>query len=213
VNAKPGWRSSSPAAGRRSRSPSSGQRPISGTSRRSSPTTSSATGPGERTVRGAEQYMQALGELLALLADLRLEVPEHTMSPDGKFGFSRWVIHATGAKGPFELVGMDSTRVRDGRVLRELCRLRLGPVSRTRRRRVSRHPRNEERVGPTGATRRKSSPACSFGRVTPCCWGERPTRSLPPPGRPSQQRPGSARRGFVGSARKKVGSDAADQRS
>jgi hypothetical protein len=37
--------------------------------------------PGGRTVRGAEQYMQALEELLALLPDLRLEVPEHTMSP------------------------------------------------------------------------------------------------------------------------------------
>jgi hypothetical protein len=60
--------------------------------------------------------MQALEELLALLPDLRLEVPEHTMSADGEFGFSRWVMHATGAKGPFELDGMDRTRVRDGLV-------------------------------------------------------------------------------------------------
>jgi ketosteroid isomerase-like protein len=72
--------------------------------------------PGGRTVRGAEQYMQALEELLTLLPDLRLEVPEHTMSADGEFGFSRWVMHATGANGPFELVGMDRTRVRGGRV-------------------------------------------------------------------------------------------------
>jgi hypothetical protein len=72
--------------------------------------------PGARTVRGAEQYMQALEELLTLLPDVRLEVPEHTMSADGEFGFSRWVMHATGANGPFELVGMDRTRVRNGLV-------------------------------------------------------------------------------------------------
>jgi ketosteroid isomerase-like protein len=72
--------------------------------------------PGGRTVRGAREYLQALEELLTLLPDLRLEVREHTMSADGEFGFSRWVMHATGADGPFELVGMDRTRVRDGRV-------------------------------------------------------------------------------------------------
>jgi hypothetical protein len=60
--------------------------------------------------------VQALEELLALLPDLRLEVPEHTMSADGEFGFSRWVMHATGANGPFELDGMDRTRVRGGLV-------------------------------------------------------------------------------------------------
>jgi ketosteroid isomerase-like protein len=72
--------------------------------------------PGGRIVRGKPEYMQALEELLALLPDLRLEVPEHTMSADGEFGFSRWVMHATGAQGPFELDGMDRTRVRDGLV-------------------------------------------------------------------------------------------------
>jgi hypothetical protein len=72
--------------------------------------------PGGRIVRGRAEYMQALEELLALLPDLRLEVPEHTMSADGEFGFSRWVMHATGAQGPFELDGMDRTRVRDGLV-------------------------------------------------------------------------------------------------
>jgi hypothetical protein len=72
--------------------------------------------PGGRIVRGKPEYMQALEELLALLPDLRLEVPEHTMSADGEFGFSRWVMHASGAHGPFELDGMDRTRVRDGLV-------------------------------------------------------------------------------------------------
>jgi hypothetical protein len=60
--------------------------------------------------------MQALEELLALVPDVRLEVPEHTMSADGEFGFSRWVMHGTGSNGPFELVGMDRTPVRDGLV-------------------------------------------------------------------------------------------------
>jgi hypothetical protein len=36
------------------------------------------------------------------------------MSESGEFGFSRRVMHTTGANGPFELVGMDRTRVRDG---------------------------------------------------------------------------------------------------
>lgn len=72
--------------------------------------------PGGRTVRGKTEYMQALEDLLTLLPDLRLEVPEHTMSGNGEFGFSRWVMHATGANGPFEMNGMDRTRVRDGLV-------------------------------------------------------------------------------------------------
>jgi SnoaL-like domain len=72
--------------------------------------------PGGRTVRGKAEYIRALEELLTLLPDLRLEVAEHTMTPDGEFGFSRWVMHATGANGPFELDGMDRTRVRDGLV-------------------------------------------------------------------------------------------------
>jgi ketosteroid isomerase-like protein len=72
--------------------------------------------PGGRIVRGKAEYMQALEELLELLPDIRLEVPEHTMSADGEFGLSRWVMHATGAQGPFELDGMDRTRVRDGLV-------------------------------------------------------------------------------------------------
>jgi ketosteroid isomerase-like protein len=72
--------------------------------------------PGGRTVRGQAEYMGALEELLALLPDLWLDVREHAMSADGEFGFSRWVMNATGANGPFELVGMDRTRVRDGLV-------------------------------------------------------------------------------------------------
>ena len=70
--------------------------------------------PGEQVVQGAEAYVQVLRDLLGQLPDLRLEVHEHAMS--GEFGFSRWTMHATGAKGPFQMVGMDRTRVRDGLV-------------------------------------------------------------------------------------------------
>jgi hypothetical protein len=38
------------------------------------------------------------------------------MSGNSEFGFSRWVMNATGAHGPFEMNGMDRTRVRDGLV-------------------------------------------------------------------------------------------------
>jgi hypothetical protein len=38
------------------------------------------------------------------------------MSADGQFGFSQWVMVATRANGPFEMNGMDRTRVRDGLV-------------------------------------------------------------------------------------------------
>jgi ketosteroid isomerase-like protein len=72
--------------------------------------------PGGRTVHGKAEYMQALEDLLTLLPDLWLDVKEHAMSEDGEFGFSRWVMRATGANGPFELAGMDRTRVRDGLV-------------------------------------------------------------------------------------------------
>jgi ketosteroid isomerase-like protein len=69
--------------------------------------------PGGRIVRGRDEYMKTLEELLELLPDLSLDVKEHTMSADGRCGFARWVMHATGANGPFELDGMDCARVRE----------------------------------------------------------------------------------------------------
>jgi hypothetical protein len=67
-----------------------------------------------RTVHGAEAYLSELTNLLELVPDLRLDVPEHTMK--GDIGFSRWIMHGTGADGPFAMNGMDRTRVRDGLV-------------------------------------------------------------------------------------------------
>jgi SnoaL-like domain len=70
--------------------------------------------PGGRVVRGRAEYMKALEEFLAVVPDLWLDVREHIMSADGEFGFTRWVMHATGADGAFELDGMERARVRDG---------------------------------------------------------------------------------------------------
>jgi hypothetical protein len=73
------------------------------------------------------------GGLLTLLPDIRLEVPEHTMSADGQFGFSRWVMRATGANGQFALNRMGPHAGPRWTRLRELHLLRLGAVPRTRR--------------------------------------------------------------------------------
>ena len=67
-----------------------------------------------RTVRGADEYMAALTELLELIPDVHLDVPDRVMS--GELGFTRWIMHGTGPNGPFVLNGMDRTRVRDGLV-------------------------------------------------------------------------------------------------
>jgi len=72
--------------------------------------------PGGQVVKGAEDYMEALEDLLALLPDLRLEVPERATTADGEYGFARWIMHATGQNGPFEMLGCDRTRLRDGLV-------------------------------------------------------------------------------------------------
>ena len=100
MNAKPGSSNSSLPAGRRSCSANSGRRPISSTS--PSIITDDVVGywPGGRTVRCKAEYMQALEELITLLPDFCLGVPEQSMSADGEFGFSRRVMHTTGANGP-----------------------------------------------------------------------------------------------------------------
>jgi hypothetical protein len=69
----------------------------------------------DEPVRGASAYIGALIDLLALLPDVRLEVPAHAVN--GDTGFVRWVMHATGANGPFQLDGVDCVRTRDGLVV------------------------------------------------------------------------------------------------
>ena len=65
-------------------------------------------------VRGPEAYTKALAELLDLLPDLRLEVAEHAVN--GEYAFVRWIMHATGANGPFQMTGIDRVRTRNGSV-------------------------------------------------------------------------------------------------
>ena len=80
--------------------------------------------PGEEPVRGREAYTQVLADLLERLPDLRLEVAEH--ATNGDVTFVRWIMHATGAHGPFELSGVDRIRLRDGLVCENVIRLDRG---------------------------------------------------------------------------------------
>ncbi|HEY1971407.1 MAG TPA: nuclear transport factor 2 family protein [Pseudonocardia sp.] len=70
--------------------------------------------PGNRVVRGSRDYIQALEDLMELLPDIRLEVAAGAMN--GEYGFVRWIMHATGKNGPFQLGGADCITVRDGLV-------------------------------------------------------------------------------------------------
>lgn len=70
--------------------------------------------PGDRAVRGRHDYVKALVDLMALLPDIRLSV--HAGAMNGEFGFVRWVMHATGKRGPFQVDGADCITVRDGLV-------------------------------------------------------------------------------------------------
>jgi hypothetical protein len=78
--------------------------------------------PGEpELVRGVDAYVEQIAELLDLVPDLHLEVAEHAVN--GEFLFIRWIAHGTGAKGPFEITGIDRIRVgEDGRVAENIIR-------------------------------------------------------------------------------------------
>jgi hypothetical protein len=76
--------------------------------------------PGEEPVRGVEAYTQALAGVIALLPDIRLEIAEHAVN--GEFVFIRWIMRATGRKGPFQFTGIDRVRVRDGLVAENIIR-------------------------------------------------------------------------------------------
>lgn len=64
--------------------------------------------------RGRDSYTRCVAALVEALPDLRLSVAEHAQS--GELVFVRWIMHATGARGPFELSGIDRVRLRDGQV-------------------------------------------------------------------------------------------------
>lgn len=65
-------------------------------------------------MHGREEYVGCIAAIVAALPGMRLSVEEHAQS--GEFTFVRWILHATGAHGPFELTGIDRVRLRDGQV-------------------------------------------------------------------------------------------------
>ncbi len=65
-------------------------------------------------VRTAAPYIKVIETLLTGLPDFRLEVAESAAS--GDFHFVRWIARGTGPDGPFETVGVDRLRLRDGLV-------------------------------------------------------------------------------------------------
>jgi ketosteroid isomerase-like protein len=70
----------------------------------------------DEPVRGRDEYVGALRELLARVPDLTLSVAES--AHDGENLFIRWVAHATGAEGkPIEHTGVDRIRVVNGKVV------------------------------------------------------------------------------------------------
>jgi ketosteroid isomerase-like protein len=69
----------------------------------------------DEPVRGRDEYVGALSELLARLPDLTLSVAES--ADNGEYIFIRWVAHATGVDGPIEQTGVDRIKVENGKVV------------------------------------------------------------------------------------------------
>jgi hypothetical protein len=69
-------------------------------------------------VRGSGEYARRIVDLLALVPDLRLELGEHAAG--GEFAFLRWSARGTGPDEPFEGIGTDRFRLRDGLVAESL---------------------------------------------------------------------------------------------
>jgi hypothetical protein len=74
----------------------------------------------ETPVRGTDEYVQRIADILALVPDLHMEVAEH--ASNGEFVFIRWIAHGSGAQGPIELSGIDRIRLREGRVAENIIR-------------------------------------------------------------------------------------------
>lgn len=71
-------------------------------------------------MHGRGEYAARRAEVIALIPDLRLEVAEHARN--GEHTFIRWIMHATGTAGPFQMSGIDRIRMRDGRVAENVIR-------------------------------------------------------------------------------------------
>jgi SnoaL-like polyketide cyclase len=68
----------------------------------------------DEPVRGPDDHTRCIAALVTALPDVRLEVAEHAHS--GEFTFVRWIMYASGRRGPFQLTGIDRIRQRDGQV-------------------------------------------------------------------------------------------------
>jgi hypothetical protein len=68
----------------------------------------------EEPVHGRDDYTACIAAIVEALPGMRLEVAEHAQN--GEFVFIRWILHATGDHGPFQLTGMDRVRVRGPQV-------------------------------------------------------------------------------------------------
>jgi ketosteroid isomerase-like protein len=68
----------------------------------------------DEPARGRDEYSACIAAIVEALPGMYMEVAEHARN--GDFVFVRWILYATGKRGPFELTGMDRIRVRGGQV-------------------------------------------------------------------------------------------------
>jgi hypothetical protein len=69
----------------------------------------------DEPLRGRDEYVGAVRELLARVPDLALQVVGS--ADNGEHLFIRWVAHATGEHGRIEHPGVDRVKVVDGKVV------------------------------------------------------------------------------------------------
>jgi hypothetical protein len=68
----------------------------------------------DEPVRGRDDYTRCIAAIVEALPGMYMEVAEHARS--GEYVFIRWILHASGEHGPFELTGMDRVRIRGPQV-------------------------------------------------------------------------------------------------
>lgn len=84
--------------------------------------------PGGDQAKGLEQYTEALNQILDAVPGMRLTVADH--ATNGDVTFVRWIMHAEGADGPFEMSGIDCLHLRDGLVEENFIRFDRGQLER-----------------------------------------------------------------------------------
>jgi len=68
----------------------------------------------DEPVHGRQDYTWCISSIVEALPDIRLTVAEY--ATHRQYRFVRWVMHATGELGPFEVTGIDRLRLRGGLV-------------------------------------------------------------------------------------------------